>query len=199
MRWVSTILAAISSVLLVFVLYFGARSYWRYEGIVHYSTASPMVATATGNGLSLDREISGRTSGLISFKGQLTYVSIANPDPEPEQVWYSWSHSIDQPLVLGPMVLVVEARGWSGLKGGTQKTVNLLRDTILGIAWRLPYDYFTVPYWMLAVAFAVGPYFWFSRYRLGARREAKGLCVRCGKSVAGLTGKCPACGEPIPA
>ena len=65
------------------------------------------------------------------------------------------------------------------------------------LLWELPYWRLTLPYWMLAILFAIGPYLWFSRYLLLARREREGRCMECGAELNGATDKCPKCGAAV--
>jgi hypothetical protein len=196
MRLIPTILAAISSMLLIFVLFFWARSHMRYEGILHYSEGAPARVTASGNGKTVDEELTGKSSGWVSFPGQLTYISITNPVRSAD--WESWSDPIDTSISVWPSLLAADAITHHGLSLGPTQTQGELRDPMMGIAWRLPYWYFTIPYWMLAIVLAILPYHWTMDYRRAVRREKLGLCVRCGESVKGLTGKCPKCGTAIP-
>jgi len=197
MRLLLTILAALSTLLLIFTLFFYVRSYSRYEGVTHFTEGGSETATASANGKTVEMDVSGRCSGWISYKGQLTYVSMV--DPVKFESWENWSQPLDQPMpAKGAMVLVSDARLHSGLGGGKAKTRSELTDPVMGVSWRLPYHYFTIPYWALVLLFAILPWRWGSAFRLAVQREKAGLCVRCGKSIQGQTGKCANCGEPIP-
>src|SRR5439155_5898874 len=47
MRMLNTILSALSTFLLLVVLFFWVRSYWRFDGILHYSEGEPVTVTAS--------------------------------------------------------------------------------------------------------------------------------------------------------
>ncbi|HEY7118934.1 MAG TPA: hypothetical protein VH475_20255 [Tepidisphaeraceae bacterium] len=195
MRLLNTVISALSLLLLIFAVFFWARSHWRYGGILHFTESTPVAVTASNEGKSVQEQFTGRSSGLISYKGQLTYVSIVNPlRPAP---WESWSSPADATTGSGPMALVADARVHRGLRGGAASTQSELRDPVLNISWRLPYHYFTAPYWLLAIVLGVLPVRWVIGYREAVRREREGLCARCGGDVKGLSGNCPKCGAPI--
>ena len=79
MRLFSTILAAISLLLLIVTIFFWIRSQSTYEGLVHYSeTGQYKVALRRGDAKA-EGEINGNVAGLLSRRGKLTYASIANP------------------------------------------------------------------------------------------------------------------------
>jgi hypothetical protein len=197
MRVLTTILAGVSALLLCVSIFFFARSYVRFEGSLHFTDGNaPLNATASDNGQSRQFNLTGRSSGWISFRGQLTYFSIGNFVQL--ESWESWSIPTDAEPAPGPMMLAWEARDIRGVGGGSGTSKRELRDPAMGVNWRLPYSYFTIPYWMLVVAFGILPMRWFLSFREASRRQAAGLCVRCGARVAGLTGACPKCGEPIP-
>jgi len=191
MRLVTTILAALSMLLFIGVLFFYVRSYSYYEGNVHYSGGGQARATLTVKGQRGEGDIAGRITGLLSHRGAFTYASIAVPTEEP--AWQSWSHPIDQPLKPGAMSLMFPAIG-SGFGYGKGEAHVADKD----LAWELPYWNVTIPYWLPTILLAIGPWRWFSNYRLALQREKEGKCVRCGKDLRGVTGKCPKCGEPVP-
>lgn len=195
MRLLSTILSAVSLVLLLFVGFYYARSYLRYEGVLHFSEGAPESVTASKYGNTVDVDVTGRSTGWLSFRGQLTYVSIANPVRFDS--WVSWSFPADTPPATGPMVLVADVRGHRGLQGGSAVSQHELRDPVGRVAWRLPYRYFTMPYWVLVMLLAVLPYRWITGYLRAMRWEREGRCGGCGADVKGLTGNCAKCGEPI--
>src|SRR5258706_285615 len=95
MRFFSNFLAALSLLLLLVVCFFWTRSYFRYEGVLHFSEGAPWKTTMSGAGETLDAEVTGRSSGWISYRGRLTYVSIANPLRT--KPWESWSQPADAP------------------------------------------------------------------------------------------------------
>jgi hypothetical protein len=197
MRWTSTIFTALSLVLLLLVAFFYARSYARFDGLLHFDEhGKPGAAIATNGRDALRAEFTGRSSGFISYRGHLTYVSITNPVRAED--WEGWSVPVDQPYAQGPMNIVWDVREIGGLKYGSGKTQSGLVDPVYRVAWQLPFQYLTIPYWLLVLALAILPYLWLTAYRRALRRERAGQCVRCGKDVKGLTGKCPACGQPIP-
>lgn len=168
MRLLFNIFAAISTLLLLLVLTFWVRSYSRYEGILHYADAPPVMVKAHGNGRTVEDECAHRSSGWVSFPGQLTYLSIANPVLSSE--WESWSAPVDSFSGWAP-VLAADAFERRGLRAGSMVTLHNISDPINGISWQLPYWYFTVPYWMLAVVLAILPYRWVADYRWRARQR----------------------------
>jgi hypothetical protein len=193
MRLFTTILAAISCLLLTLVVFFWIRSYFRYEGMVWYGAGREAHVVVTNvRGQRGEGEAPGRMRGLMSRGGSLTYASIADPSDEPES--NSWSHPTGQPPKPGAMSLMYPTTT-SGFYIGSG--INRVADHDLN--WELPFWRITVPYGLLALLFAIGPFLWFRSYREAARREDAGLCVRCGANVKGLSGACPKCGEPIPA
>src|SRR4051812_21890114 len=103
MRALNTILSAVAAVLLALVLVFFVRSYLRFDGMLHYTDeGTPGVATGfSGNNVTADVEFKGRSSGIISYRGQLTWVSITTPIPVGD--WEHWSVPTDQPFASGPM------------------------------------------------------------------------------------------------
>jgi hypothetical protein len=169
MRALNTILSAVSLVLLALVLFFFVRSYFRFDGALHYAEGKPTVATASGNNQTLEQEIAGRSTGVTSYRGQLTWVSIANPIRADD--WETWSVPADQPYSKGPMLLVWELRDNSGLRWGATKTRTLVRDPIMGISWQLPYTFFSIPYWMLVLGLAILPYLWVTSFVRASRSK----------------------------
>lgn len=191
MRLFSTILAALSVLLLIVIVFFWIRSQSTYEGFVHYSeTGRYKVALRRGNAQA-EGEINGNVAGLLSRDGKLTYASIANPPVEPWS-WKAWSGPRDQPEPGASMLMLPTiASGGFSVGGGKAS----MRDGQL--VWELPYWRLTLPYWSLAIFFAIGPYLWFSRYLLLARREREGRCMECGAELNGATDKCPKCGAAV--
>lgn len=192
MRVLTTILAAVSFLLLMFVVFFWVRSYSRYEGAVWYGAGKEARVVLTVRDKRGEGEAAGRMRGFMSRAGCLTYASIADPSDEPPS--QSWSHPTGQPPMPGAMSLMYPTTT-SGFYIGSG--INRVADRDLN--WELPFWRLTIPYWILALLLATGPFLWFRNYREAARREAEGLCVKCGTRVAGLKGNCPKCGEPIPA
>jgi hypothetical protein len=175
MRRLLHILSALSLLLLAVVLVFWIRSYSRFDGVLHFGEAAPLSATAQGEGESTKVDVTGRSTGWLSYRGRLTYVSIANPLRSAP--WEHWSEPADAPPGMGPMMLVWEARSQGGLSGGTVQSQAALRDPVKpGISWRLPYRYFTLPYWVPALLLAILPYRWvtgwWSRRRVVKERHA---------------------------
>jgi hypothetical protein len=199
MRWLLTILAAISLVLFALTVFFFARSYGRFDGVLHFGVGHPGTATGVNEaGLTESDQIRPRSSGLISYRGQLTYVSIVNPIGG--DTWEGWSVPVDRPYAAGPMNIVWDVREKHGVGWGESKTHSGLMDPIHHIMWQLSYDFVTAPYWLLAVLFGILPTRWFMNYRQTARREREGKCVKCGRDLKGATeGKCPTCGAPVEA
>ena len=192
----NTILSAFSLLVLLIVVFFWVRSYWRFDGILHYSEGEPVTVTASNNGKTVDAQFQGHSSGLISYSGQMAYVSIVNPIKAAD--WEGWSSPVEAKTGTGPAALVSDVRvQHSGLRFGSAKTQSELRDPVLGVAWQLPYHFVILPYWILAILLGIMPWRWLAAYRLALTREKQGLCIRCGASVRGLTGNCPKCGEPI--
>lgn len=169
MRVISTILSALSLLLFLVVAFFWVRSFMRFEGVLHFSDSAPVKATMLGEGETMTPDVRGRSAGWISYRGRLTYLSIANPLRSAG--WESWSEPADAPAGMGPMMLAWEARNRSGLAGGTAQTQFALRDPIEPkISWLLPYRYFTLPYWLPAVLLVILPYRWTKR-RLAKRQS----------------------------
>jgi hypothetical protein len=159
MRRLVNILSALSLLLLGAILILWIRSYSRFDGVLHFSEAAPLSATVQGEGESTRVDVTGRSTGWLSYRGRVTYVSIANPLRSAP--WEHWSEPADAPPGIGPMMLVWEARSQSGLSGGAAQTQAALRDPVKpGISWRLPYHYFTFPYWLPALLLAILPYRW---------------------------------------
>jgi hypothetical protein len=199
MRLMFNIFTAISLLFLVLILIFWPRSYFRFEGVMHYSEGSMTAVKAGYGGKSVDEQVTGRSSGWVSFPGQLTYVSITNPARTND--WESWSASVDieEGNATWSMSLAAQAASRRGIGMGSAESLGELRDHTLGYLWQVPYWYFTAPYWLLTVLFAILPYRWVREYRRVAMLRRKGLCVRCEHSVEGISGNCPKCGEPIAA
>ena len=189
MRLISSILTAISLLLLVVVSIVWPRSYRRYEGILHYGQGAPLNATAVGKAATINEDVSGRSTGLISYKGRLAYVSIANPLCADD--WEIWSEPADAPPSPGAKRLAVDAARQS-LGAGSSKTEHALEGSGMSLPFLLSYRYFTVPYWLLAMVLLLLPYRWFDRRRLLARRAREGRCLKCGHELVG--GACPTCG-----
>jgi len=163
MRVFFNVLSAVCAVLLLLVLAAWIRSYVRYDGLLHFSEGESSMATASGNGRTEEAEIAGRSTGFISYKGRLTYVSIANPLRPAE--WESWTAPVDALPTSGPMMLTWDVRNQSGLSGGSAKTLHELRDPMMGISWRLPYRFFTLPYWLPFALLLIMPYRWYAQRR----------------------------------
>jgi len=192
MRLIGTILSALSLLLLLGVLFFWMRSYSNYEGVAWFREGKDLTpATWTQAGTSETWELPGRSRGILSYKGQLTYASIANPlISEPQEFW---SHPLKEELTAGKSAaLMFDAKNRAGITFGSDVTRHDLID-INGKAWKLPYHFVTTPYWMLAILLALPPYFWISNYRLLAKREREGRCLKCGTPLAGAD-KCANCG-----
>lgn len=195
MRLVSTIVAAICSLLLILTAIFWVRSYWYYEGIVRHYDTEPAPADASLNGRTVEQDVTAGTAGLLSAKGQLAWATIANPLPGPG--WETWSHPGHKPLESGTMSLMAEPARQSGFSLGSGKTKAPLRDPN-GIEWRLPYRYVGVPYWFIGLLLAIHPIRWMSNYRLMLRREREGRCLQCGHDLKGQSsGRCPECNALI--
>ena len=201
MRLLSTILASLSAVLCLAVLFFWARSYSHYDGVVRYSRGGiHNYALVAPNGTRIEQTSEGRTAGLVSAKGSLTLASIVDPRAE-EWTWFYWSHPIKEPLLPNAMVLMhptIPAGGFS-IGSGKSAGVNISGFEIGGdVAVELPFWRITIPYILLALLTAIPPGRWFMNYRLEARREREGRCINCGHDLRGqTTGKCPGCGTSI--
>src|SRR5215217_4846565 len=114
MRALHTILSAVSAVLLVLVLYFFVRSYFRFDGVLRFvENASAPVVPSAQTGF----RAKGKSVGLISYKGQLIYVSIINPIGA--DTWEGWSVPVDREFASGPMNLVWDVRQRRGLEYGS--------------------------------------------------------------------------------
>jgi hypothetical protein len=191
----NTILSAFSLLVLLIVVFFWVRSYWRFDGILHYREGAPVTVSASYKGRTAEDQFTGRSVGMISYHGQMAYVSIVNPVPS--QPWEGWSSPLEATTGTGPAALASEVRLHTGLRMGSDQTRGELLDPAMGFAWRLPYRYLVIPYWILAILLGIMPWRWLAAYRLALVREKQGLCVRCGASVRGLSGNCPKCGEAI--
>lgn len=190
----NTILSALSTFLFLIVLFFWLRSYWRFDGFLHYGEGKPIILETSVKGRTFKVELPGRSGGLISYRGQIAYVSVATPFGEPFE---SWSVPVEATTGTGPAALVSDVRVHTGFRYGSDQTRSELRDPTAGLSWHLPYRYLVVPYWILAILLGIMPWRWLAAYRLALTREKQGLCIRCGASVRGLTGNCPKCGEVI--
>src|SRR3954454_13142931 len=146
MRWLFTILAAISLVLFALTLFFYARSYSRFDGVLHFVEHESYPAPG-------EFRPKGMSTGFISYKGQLTYVSIINPIGG--DAWEGWSVPVDHPFAAGPMNIVWDVRDKHGVGWGESKTHSGLMDPIHHILWQLSYDFVTAPYWLLAILFGI--------------------------------------------
>jgi 4-amino-4-deoxy-L-arabinose transferase-like glycosyltransferase len=189
MRKLRDILSWLSLLLLIAVLFFWMRSYARYEGVLHYGDAAPLVATAVGEGETLEGNVRGRSTGWVSYRGRLTYVTIANPLRA--DVWEAWSEAIAATPSPGAKRLVMEVAAQSAMGGGSGKTQMAIEGQGVSLPLRLPYHYLTVPYWLLALLLAIAPWRWIERRRLVAQRVREGRCVNCGHELVG--GACPKC------
>jgi 4-amino-4-deoxy-L-arabinose transferase-like glycosyltransferase len=190
MRKLRDILTALSLLLLIAVLFFWVRSYARYEGVLHYGEGAPLVATAMGEGETLQGNVRGRSTGFVSYRGRLTYVTIANPLRADE--WERWSEAIDATPSSGAKRLVVEVAARSAIGGGSGQTQMAIAGQGVTLPLRLPYHYLTLPYWLLALLLAIAPWRWIERRRLMAQRAREGRCVNCGHELVG--GACSKCG-----
>jgi hypothetical protein len=58
-----------------------------------------------------------------------------------------------------------------------------------------------IPYWLLAILFAVSPAWWLivtRRRRIQKQRRLNGQCIRCGYDLRATPDRCPECGaEPV--
>ena len=200
MRLFPTILAAVSAVFCVAILFFWARSYSYYEGVVRYRRATGWNYAIVDQDQRIERRSEGRTAGLLSRQGSLTLSSIVDPRQE-EWTWFSWSHPIRQEFQPNAMSLMFPTLPTAGFSIGSGRAVQDLSTVDLGrLTVELPYWRVTIPYILLALLTAVLPARWFMNYRLVARREREGRCVYCGHDLHGqATGNCPACKQPIAA
>jgi hypothetical protein len=191
MRKLRDILSALSLLLLIAVIFFWVRSYARYEGVLHYGDAAPLVATAVGEGETLEGNVRGRSTGIVSYRGRLTYVTIANPLRADQ--WERWSEAIAGTPSSGAKRLAVEVAAQSAMGGGSGITQMAIAGNGVSLPLRLPYHYLTLPYWLLMVLLAIAPWRWIDRRRLLARRTREGRCVTCGHElVGGVCSKCAA-------
>jgi hypothetical protein len=92
---------------------------------------------------------------------------------------------------------------WSVRHGTNSMPTNSKVLRFLGMFGQLeraPEGFFVrliFPYWLLAVAFAIGPLVCFRRSlrrRRANRREAEGLCKVCGYDLRATPARCPECG-----
>jgi hypothetical protein len=196
MRLLSTILASISAVLCLAVLFFWARRYSYYEGVVRYGRQARTTYAILGDeGQRSEWAAEGRTMGLLSSHGSLTLSSIVNPVQE-QWSWFTWSHPAKEELKPNAMFLMRATIPQAGFSIGTGKASLATGTSRLPL--ELPYWRVTVPYVLLALLTAILPVRWFMNYRLMARREREGRCVHCGHDLRGqTTGKCSACGMSV--
>jgi hypothetical protein len=54
-----------------------------------------------------------------------------------------------------------------------------------------------VPFWCLAIAFALPPAAWAFRHCRGRRRKRLGLCPACAYDLRATPGRCPECGNAV--
>lgn len=162
MRLLFNILAGISTFLLLLNFFFWTRSYWRYEGMLHYGKGQPMTVRAANQARRVEElQPDTHSAGWVSVRGQLTYLSIANPIPSND--WETWSLPVDVEASTASWSsrMAAEAAGKEGgLRMGSRQTQADLWDQSLGLNWQLPYWFFTIPYWMLTIVFAILPYRW---------------------------------------
>jgi hypothetical protein len=190
MRKLRDILSALSLLLLIAALFFWVRSYARYEGVLHYGEGAPLVATVVGEGETLERNVVGRSTGWVSYRGRLTYVTIANPLRADD--WERWSEAIASTPSSGAKRLVAEVAARSAIGGGAGQTQMAIAGQGVTLPLRLPYHYLTLPYWLLVLLLAIAPWRWIERRRLVAQRVREGRCANCGHDLVG--GTCPKCG-----
>jgi hypothetical protein len=195
MRALNTILSTVSAVLLVLALFFFVRSYFRFDGVLRFVEHAAAGAAPDAPGTPQGFYAKGKSSGLISHKGQLTYVSIVNPIGA--DTWEGWSVPVDEVFASGPMNLVWDVRERRGLEFGSARTQSGLTDPIHQVTWQLQYTYATAPYWLLAVLFAVLPVRWVIGYRRAARRAREGRCAHCAAPLEGGMDRCPTCGKAV--
>jgi hypothetical protein len=192
MRLLTTIFAAVCSLLLIFVVFFWVRSYFYYEGTVWFRPGGEVRVALTVRGQRGEGQIpAGRMRGFLSRRGSLTFASIADPTDEPPSE--SWSHPVDQPPGKGAMTLMFPTLA-SGFRVGS----GISKVSDADLQWELPFWRISAPYWIVVILLGIAPFRWVRAFREAGRREAAGLCVRCGQSVQGLSGVCPKCGTPIP-
>ena len=185
------ILSALSLLLLLAVIFLWVRSYTRYEGVLHYGKAAPLVATASAEGESADVNVDGRSTGIVSYRGRLTYVTIANPLRA--DTWERWSEVIAETPSSGAKRLAVEVAAQSTMGGGSGATEMAIAGKGVTLPLRLPYHYLTLPYWLLTLLLAIAPWRWIDRRRVVAQRLREGRCVTCGHElVGGVCSKCAA-------
>ena len=196
MRLLPTILASVSAVLCAVVLFFWARSYSHYEGVVRYSRKGVHDYAIVGEGGQRhEQQSEGRTAGVLSARGSLTVASIVDPRVE-EWEWFSWSHPVREELLPNAMTLMSRTIPQGGFSVGSGKATGVNIGGQLQV--ELPYWRVTIPYILLAVLTAILPARWVLNYRLVARREREGRCVHCGHDLRGrASGSCPGCGKPI--
>lgn len=199
MRILFNIASALSLIVLVLLVVLWRRSYSRYEGIVHFGTGSPTACISNPETTKTMIEVDTHSTGVVSYRGQLTWASVANPlrsDP-----WQSFSVHVDAPprdvtaLMFEPTHLSKRGISWD-----STLTKGFYADTN-GVPWRLGYSYFTIPYWFLILAAAILPWRWSMNYMLRQRRLREGRCLACGHDLKGQGGKCSECGaeNPLPA
>ena len=79
-----------------------------------------------------------------------------------------------------------------GYVSDSQATEGLRNSTVTTRAYWLPY-------WFVAALASLVPLRWMIAVFVRARRRRRGLCAWCGYDVRVSEGRCPECGQPLPA
>lgn len=193
MRILFTIASFLSVLILLTLAFFWTRSYSRFEGIVHYDEGSPTLCISNPETTKTYIEVETHSTGLISYKGQLTWASVANPLRS--KPWEKFSVSVDAPP--GDVTaLMFEPRMRKGLSWASTLTAASYSD-VNGVPWKLGYSFVTAPYWFLMLAAAILPWRWTMNLLLRRRRTREGRCPTCGHDMHHQKGPCPTCGTHI--
>ena len=75
-----------------------------------------------------------------------------------------------------------------------------VEDDWLGFCWErhnsgVLHEYLVVPFWAIALGFAVSPAAWCWSRRQGCRRIRDGFCPSCGYDLRATPDRCPECGH----
>ena len=190
MRLLYTILAGLCAALCITLAVFWIRSYWYYEGFARWDNVGAYKVAAERQGRRVEDEISGRVLGAASYRGSLTLAKIADPTVEPG--WFTWSYPKargERPGEgLGALVYSTLPASQFSVNSGTS------RVKVADIGFELPFSQITLPYFLLCLVTAAPPWFWLGHYRLIARRQRQGRCLRCGHELKGAA-TCSSCGE----
>lgn len=93
---------------------------------------------------------------------------------------------------------LIRHREWVRAGFGVHRWEQLPKSTIPGPKYANYYFGFALPFWLLAILFAIAPVLRWNPRRIRRRRRLAGLCPTCGYNLTGNTsGVCPECGTAI--